>query len=45
MSFNTNTIKVRTYQAPDCDACEIIAGTIICQSGLIEDWEYDENGF
>lgn len=45
MTLKTNTFKVREYQAPDCDACEVLAGTIICQSGETEDWVYDENGF
>lgn len=45
MSVNTNNTKVRNYQAPDCDAYELVSGTIICQSGETEDWVYDENGF
>ncbi len=45
MSIKTNTFKVRQYQAPDCDACECLAGMVICESGDLVDWEYDDNGF
>ena len=45
MSFNNTNDVVRVYQAPDCVACELLAGAIICQSGGIDDWVYDENGF
>ena len=50
MSFN-NKLKTtaRRYQAPDCEACPINAGAVICDSltdASTEDWVYDdENGF
>lgn len=44
MTFNKiNSTAARTYQAPDCDACKMAYGVIICQSGEIEDWVTDEN--
>ena len=46
MSFKNNTKTAsRTYQVPDCDACQALTGVIICQSGEIEDWVDDGNGF
>lgn len=32
------------YTAPDCCVCETVSATIICASGNIDDWLYDENG-
>ena len=32
MSVNTNNTKVRNYQAPDCDAYELVSGTISAAS-------------
>ena len=43
MSFKNFNLDVRVYQAPDCEAVELVSGAIICQSGDIEDWVYDEN--
>lgn len=37
--------SVPTYTSPDCEACETLTSDIICQSGSIEDWVYDENAF
>lgn len=34
----------RAYSAPDCCVCEEVSATIICASGIIDDWEYDDNG-
>ena len=45
MFIKDNNLAVPAYQAPDCDACYVLAGAIICQSGETEDWVYDENGF
>lgn len=37
--------SVPTYMSPDCEVCETLTNDIICQSGSIEDWVYDENDF
>lgn len=46
--INKLKTAVRTYQAPDCEACGIDAGAVICDSltdASTEDWVYDETGF
>ena len=46
MFIKNNHLPFPAYQAPDCDACTVLAGVIICASGETEDWVYDEeNGF
>ena len=44
MYVKTNTPEPIQYQAPDCFACESCAGYVLCTSGEIDDWEYDNNG-
>lgn len=48
MTFNfKKKDAVGTYQAPDCEACAMFAGSIICDSltgAETEDWVYDQNG-
>ena len=44
MVKNYMTFTSRTYQAPDCEPCPVMAGSIICQSlsdSTTEDWVYD----
>lgn len=45
MSNKHKTFDVPVYTAPDCDACTLLAGALICQSATTEDWVVDENGF
>ncbi len=45
MSVIFKKLTAPAYNAPACDACEALTDVIICQSGSIEDWVYDENGF
>ena len=33
------------YVTPDCEACETLASVVLCQSGDIEEWVDDGNGF
>lgn len=46
MSFNYKLKAAsRTYYAPDCEACSIDAGAVICDSltdSSTDDWVYDE---
>ena len=47
MTFNYKKKNATgAYQAPDCEACSMLAGAIICQSlseASTEDWVYDGN--
>lgn len=43
MIINTRKTAARAYQAPDCCASEVLEGAIICESGYIEDWGYDDD--
>lgn len=48
MFIKNSNLAVPVYQAPDCDACSLNTGTIICDSltdTSTEDWVYDENEF
>lgn len=44
MSVNYK-LSASAYIAPECEACEALTSMVICQSGSIEDWVEDENGF
>ncbi len=46
--FNKFKTAGRSYQAPDCEACPMLAGSIICDSlsdAQTSDWVYDDNEF
>ena len=48
MFIKHSNLAVPAYQAPDCDACSLLSGAIICDSltdASTEDWVYDENEF
>lgn len=44
MYVKNQTPEPVKYLAPDCLACETEACAIICASGDIDDWNYDNDG-
>jgi hypothetical protein len=49
MSVKIKETKRLAYVSPDSDACNVLAGAVICDSAVdgatIEDWVDDGNGF
>lgn len=43
MTITKKKTAAPAYFAPDCEACGVLTGAIICQSGETEDWVYDED--
>ena len=44
MYSKPQTTTTAKYAAPDCCVCESAVMSVLCGSGYIEDWIYDENG-
>lgn len=42
MYFNTSDPAAPEYKAPECCTCEAAFCGIICASGTIDDWIYDD---